>query len=178
VHGVLGAAIVDDVARHSDAPGAHAQESHQIVPTFVDRASDAVQDLLACLESAVAEVLGSTALHRLLHLLRYAGNRLNLQGCLDCDAAHSAEAIRGAMARYAVSLKLNEKLLQVLDTKTYHEHGSKLIHFLVAMCASNCSAAYWPLIRLVARTNVNNSAMSSSRMCHACASRQRVCIVY
>ena len=103
-----------------------------VVPTTMELN---VQNLLACLDSAISEVHDSTPLHKLLHLVRYAGNRLNMQGAIDCDIKHSADAIRAVMARYAVSLKLNEKLLQVLDTKTFHAGGSKLIHFIVAMCA-------------------------------------------
>jgi hypothetical protein len=93
-----------------------------------------LQDLLGCLRSAIAEVRASSALHRFLSIIRYIGNRLNMQGTLDCDALHSPEVIRAAMARYAAALKINDKLFQVMDTKTYHPQGSKLIHFVVAMC--------------------------------------------
>ena len=68
--------------------------------------------MLECLERATAEVRGSAELRALLHLLRYAGNRLNMQGSLDCDARHSAETVKAVMGRYATALKLNEKLLQ------------------------------------------------------------------
>ena len=94
-----------------------------------------LQELLECLACATRELRASERLHELLHLLRYAGNRLNMQGSLDCGTPHTADTVRAVMARYATALKLNDKLLQVLDTKTYHENGSKLVHFLVAMCA-------------------------------------------
>lgn len=71
-----------------------------------------MQELLDTLSKAVAEVKGSVPLRRLLHLVRYAGNRLNLQGSLDCEAQHSPATINAAMAKYAGALKLNEKLLQ------------------------------------------------------------------
>lgn len=58
-----------------------------------------------------------------------------MQGSLDVDAPHTADVVRAVMARYAAALKLNDKLFQVLDTKTFHAHGSKLVHFVVAMCA-------------------------------------------
>jgi hypothetical protein len=96
---------------------------------------ECLQDLLTCLRRAITEVRASAALHKLLLLIRYIGNRLNMQGTLDCDALHTPEAIRAAMTRYATALKINDKLFQVLDTKTYHPQGSKLIHFIVAMCA-------------------------------------------
>lgn len=101
-----------------------------------------VQNLLKCLSQATAEVRTSYPLRQLLHLIRYAGNRLNMQGSLNCKVAHSPETIRAVMARYAVALKINDKLMQVLDTKTFHDHGSKLIHFVVAMCARpSCPSA-------------------------------------
>jgi hypothetical protein len=118
---------------------------------LVYRTSDQVhrvQNLLECLSQATAEVRASCPLRQLLHLIRYAGNRLNMQGSLDCKAAHSPETIRAVMARYAVALKINDKLMQVLDTKTFHEHGSKLIHFVVAMCARPfCAFAAFPCLR-------------------------------
>lgn len=86
--------------------------------------------------AAIAEARESVALRELLFLIRHAGNRLNMQGSLDVDAPHTADVVRAVMARYAAALKLNDKLFQVLDTKTFHAQGSKLAHFVVAMCAS------------------------------------------
>lgn len=100
-----------------------------------------LQEILDSIAAALAELRASPALRRLLHLLRFAGNRLNLQGSLDCSALHAPAALDAVRGRAAVALKLNGKLLQVLDTKTYHAGGSKLSHFLVAMCVFPGS---WP----------------------------------
>lgn len=72
-----------------------------------------MQGILDCIAAALSELRKSQPLRRQLHLLRYVGNRLNLQGSLDCSALHSPETLAAVNARVAVALKLNRKLLQV-----------------------------------------------------------------
>ena len=72
-----------------------------------------VQEILDCVAAALAELRSSEPLRRQLHLLRYVGNRLNLQGSLDCSALHAPETLAAVQGRMAVALKLNRKLLQV-----------------------------------------------------------------
>lgn len=72
-----------------------------------------VQEILESVASALGELRASLPLRRLLHVVRFAGNRLNLQGSLDCSATHAPATIAAVRSRAAVALKLNGKLLQV-----------------------------------------------------------------